>query len=105
MGTWWGEALPGTSRLLSIGRGGAIAVASSCLLAPASWGTHPEDQATVVFIPLQAPSPARLWPPSPARTARWRKTMCPCSPWNPTDGYLSSPTCWLCGSRGLWWQK
>lgn len=27
----------------------------SCFLEPASWGTHPEDQATVVFIPLQAP--------------------------------------------------
>lgn len=55
MGTWWGEALPGTPCLLSTGRSGAIAVASSCFLEPASWGTHPEDQATVVFIPLQAP--------------------------------------------------
>lgn len=50
-----GEALPGTPHLLSTGRNGAIAVASSCFLAPASWGTHPEDQATVVFTPLQAP--------------------------------------------------
>lgn len=54
MGTWWGEALPGTPHLLSTGRGGAIAVAS-CFLAPVSWGTHPEDQATVVFTPSQAP--------------------------------------------------
>lgn len=55
MGTWWGEALPGTPHLLSTGRGGAIAVASSCFLAPVSWGPHPEDQATVVFTPSQVP--------------------------------------------------